>query len=355
MSQPEAQKRADRIRSFRDELRQLEAEGVVSLPAEQAVRLRRHHDALLEDLATRFDIDTTEGQKQLSWGMRIASFLGALALCAAAVLFFYRFWGLLGTASQIGIVTAAPLLGLAATALAARRERTLYVAAIAGLVAFGCFVLNISVLGAIFNMTPSQKAFLPWAAFAFILAYAYGLRILLVAGILSLAAYLSATAGTWGGCYWLSFGERPENFLVPAVVLLAIPALPHRRLHDFPPIYRLFGLLGIFLPILVLANWGDVSYLMLKPSRVEVLYQIAGFVASGGAIGVGLRWRRREVVNTGAVFFTIYLYTKFFDWWWDWMPKYLFFLVLGAVAVAFLLLLRRLRSASATGARETAR
>ncbi len=32
-------------------------------------------------------------------------------------------------------------------------------------------------------------------------------------------------------------------------------------------------------------------------------------------------------MNTGNVFFTIFLYTKFYDWWWDWMPKYLFFLL----------------------------
>ena len=34
-------------------------------------------------------------------------------------------------------------------------------------------------------------------------------------------------------------------------------------------------------------------------------------------------------VNTGVVFFVIFLYTKFYDWWWDLLPKYLFFLILG--------------------------
>ena len=49
------------------------------------------------------------------------------------------------------------------------------------------------------------------------------------------------------------------------------------------------------------------------------------------------------MTNLGSVFFTIYLYTKFFDWWWEWMPKYLFFLVVGLVAVLLLSVLRRLR------------
>jgi uncharacterized membrane protein len=346
MSKAEAQKRADRIRAFREELRTLEAEGLLHLTEMQRQEIARHHDGALSRLTAQFDIDTTEDQKQLSWGMRIASFLGAVALCAAVFLFFYKYWGFLSTTAQVAIVTAAPLLAAAATELAARRERTLYVAGIIGLVAFGCFVLDLVALGTIFNVTPSPKAFLPWAAFGFLLAYAYGLRVLLAAAILSLAGYLSATTGTWSGWYWLSFGERPENFFTAAAVLLAIPLVPHRSYSDFPPIYRIFGLLGLFLPILVLANWGEASYLMVTPGTVEALYQVAGFLAAGIAIWLGIRHGQREVTNTGCTFFVIFLYTKFFDWWWEWMPKYLFFLILGGVALALLLLLKRLRSLS---------
>jgi uncharacterized membrane protein len=344
MSKAEAQKRADRIRAFRQELGTLEAEGVLRLSDEQRQAVARHHDQALGRLAAQFDVDTTEAQKQLSWGMRIASFLGAVALSAAVFLFFYRYWGFLSTAAQVAIVTAAPLVAVAGTELAARRERTLYVAGILGLVAFGCFVLDLVVLGTVFNITPSHKAFLPWAAFGFLLAYAYGLRVLLAAGILSLAGYLSATAGTWSGCYWLSFGERPENFFAAAAALLAIPLIPHRTYADFPPIYRVFGLLGLFLPVLVLANWGEASYGVADPGTVEALYQVAGFAAAGVAIWIGIRQRQREVTNTGCTFFVVFLYTKLFDWWWEWMPKYLFFLILGGVALGLLLLLRQLRT-----------
>jgi len=350
MSQAEAQKRADRIRAFREELRTLEAEGILALADEQKQRVARHHDETLRRLSRAFDIDTTEAQKQMSWGMRIASFLGALALCASVYLFFYRFWGLFGTAAQVTLVVAAPILALLGTEFAARKERTLYIAGIVGLVAFGCFVLDLVVLGTVFNIAPSPRAFLPWAAFGFILAYTYGLRILLAAGILSLAGWLSATMGTWSGCYWLSFGERPENFFPAALVLILIPLLPHRAYRDFLPIYRIFGLLGVFLPILVLANWGEISYLRVPNARVESLYQIAGFAVSGVAIWLGIRQRHREVTNLACTFFVIYLYTKFFDWWWDWMPKYLFFFILGSIAVGLLLLLKKLRTVSLKGA-----
>ena len=343
MSKASAQTRADRIRAFREELAELERVGIVELPGEQRERLRRYHDKTLQTLARDYDVDTTAGQKQLSWGMRIASFLGALALCAAVFLFFFRYWGLLSTATQLIILVGGPFLGVLGTEVAARRERTLYVAGIIGLVAFGAFVLDLAMLGNIFNITPSPGAFLAWAAFAFCLAYAYGIRILLVAGILSLAGYLSATMGTWRGVYWLSFGERPENFFPVALLLLAIALVQHRRHGDFPPLYRIFGLLGLLIPILVLSNWGDVSYLALPTKSVEHMYQVVAFVVAAATVGAGVRLSLREVTNVGTTFFVIFLYTRFYDWWWDWMPKYLFFLVVGALSIAVLLTLRRLR------------
>jgi hypothetical protein len=39
----------------------------------------------------------------------------------------------------------------------------------------------------------------------------------------------------------------------------------------------------------------------------------------------------------------IFPYTKFFDWWWAWMPKYIFFLALGLAAVLLLIVFKCLR------------
>ena len=58
-------------------------------------------------------------------------------------------------------------------------------------------------------------------------------------------------------------------------------------------------------------------------------------------------------MNTGITFFVIFLYTKFFDWWWATMPKWLFFLVLGLAAILILLVLKRLRRAGAMTAAGT--
>jgi uncharacterized membrane protein len=48
------------------------------------------------------------------------------------------------------------------------------------------------------------------------------------------------------------------------------------------------------------------------------------------------------VVNTGVSFFVIFIYTKFFDWWWEIMPKYLFFLLMSLMAILCLVIFKRL-------------
>ncbi len=348
MNREEAQKRVDRIEAFRHELTALEEQGVVALGQDGREAIHRHHEAVLRELAHRYDVDISHGQKQMSWAMRIVSFLGALAISAAVFFFFYRFWGHLATSTQVTVLVSGPLLATLLTEFAARRERTLYFATLAGLVAFTCFVLNLSVLGLIFSITPSQNAFLAWASFALLLAYGYGLRLLLAAGILSLLGFLAATVGTWSGCYWISFGERPENFIIAGLLLLVPPMLlRHHKLPHFPFFYRLFGLLSVFIAMLILANWGHASYLDFPAQRIEYLYQVLGFGGSGLAVWLGIRRSWPGITNLGATFFTIFLYTKLFDWWWDWMPKYLFFLVLGLFAILLLVALKRLRTAEA--------
>jgi uncharacterized membrane protein len=344
-SRLDAQQRADQLRVFDAELKRLQDDGVLSLSDEQQRAVAAHHATLLAQYAHAFDIDRDVEAKQLSLGMRIASFLGALALAASVFFLFYQFWGLFSTTVQVAVLVSAALGTFAATLWIQSKDATGYFTKLAALVAFACFVLNIAMLGQIFNITPSDKALVVWAALALLLAYACDLRLLLAAGILCIIAFISARTGSWSGIYWIYFGERPENFFPAALALLVIPQfIGHSRLSGFAPIYRVFGLLTWFLPVLVLSNWGALSYLDLEPKVTEGLYQIIGFAGSAATVWIGIRRHWPEVVNTSVTMFVVLLYTKLFDWWWEAMPKYLFFLVLALIAILFLLVLKRLRT-----------
>jgi uncharacterized membrane protein len=250
----------------------------------------------------------------------------------------------------VGLLVAAPLLATLGVEFAARRERSLYFSSLTALVAVACFVLKLSVLGQIFNITPSPNALLAWAAFSLLLAYGYGLKLVLVAGLTCLMAWLSAQVGTWSGFYWLSFGERPENFILVGLAVAARGWREQLRFPGFAGIYRVYGLLVVLLAILILANWGRISYLPWSNTAIENGYQLLGFAGSALAVWLGIRRHWPGIVNLGSTFFVLYLYTKLFDWFWDWMPKYLFFLLLGLVAVLLLAVMRRFRARSVEAA-----
>lgn len=78
-----------------------------------------------------FDVDPTTAQKQLTLGLRIVSFLGAVALSAAVFFFFYRFWGVKSSAAKVAVLVAVPMLCTFGVEIAARKEKTLYFASLA--------------------------------------------------------------------------------------------------------------------------------------------------------------------------------------------------------------------------------
>ena len=49
-------------------------------------------------------------------------------------------------------------------------------------------------------------------------------------------------------------------------------------------------------------------------------------------------------MNLGAIAFVVFLYVRLHSWWWHWMPKYLFFFLIGLTAIGLLLIFRRLRT-----------
>jgi uncharacterized membrane protein len=337
-----AQRRVDRIRAFREELADLDREGVLELAPADAARVTAHQDALVAAFSREFDVDVASGQRQLSIGMRLASGFGALALGASVFLFFYHFWDDLTTSAQVMILTASPLVGLVGMFVAATRERTRYVTGVIGVMTVAAFVLDLGALGEIFNMVPTANAFLAWGAFAIVLAYAVRLRWLLVIGLIGLTMWFGATVVVWtGNPYWWSAFENCETFLLPGIAILLIAT----RVQDdeFAPAWRFTGWLVLFMSLLVL-SFGVETMLPWERGLVRAMYQVVGLAATAGAITIGVRRHWNETVNLGSVFFALMLLTRLADWWWDWMPGYLFFLVIGLLAVGLILVFRRIRS-----------
>jgi uncharacterized membrane protein len=343
--QATAQQNAERIRLLREELASGELKSVLDLTPLQQERFDEWSRTRLAALAEQFDVDTTTSQKRVSWGMRIASTLGGFAICTAVILLFLRYWGFLETWLQVIIVMAVPLLALAGAECAARRERTHYFTGLLSLVALASFVMNLVVIGDIFNIAPTERALLPWGGFALVLAYRYRLRLMLTLGLLFLVSYAAAFFTSAIGYQWLDFGQRPEHFIPLGLLVFAVPFyFKHPGQSNFLPVYRLTGALVILMAVLSLADWGFPSYLSWDPKTVERLYEFIGLILSAGAIWLGIVRNWSGIVNAGACFFTIFLFTRLYRWWWDWLPKYLFFAMIGALGIGLVLAFRLLRN-----------
>jgi len=344
ITREDAQARVDRINAFRAELDELERRGTIRLTDEQRTYLREYHQGLLAEFSDRFEIDRSRAESQLSLGLRIVSVLGAAACTAAAVLFFQRFWGLLSSPVQIAVAWLAPLAALAGAFVTARMERTLYFTALLSILAFGCFVMNLYVVGTVLNARPSPLPLLVWSAFALALAYAWDLRLLLAAGALCALAFFSTSIVTSYGLPLDAVFGRPESALVPAALIAGFAqARVNRPRYGFSQTLRLAGLAPLALAVLILGESGGMSQLPVATKTVEHMYQLAGFVLATGMLTIGIRRRWTETVNLGATFLGFLLLLRYVDWLWDVMPKYLFFLIVGVTAIGLMFVLRRLR------------
>ena len=343
-TQDQAQERLDQIQAFQNELARLEQQHVLELSTDQKESVSSHHNDLIKHLSLQHDVDTSAQSRQLSLGMKIASLAGALAFSIAVFFLFYQFWGYFSFPLRVITLVSVTSVTLIATLYLAFREKQPYFSKLLGLISIVCMGLNLSMLGSTFNITPSPNAFLILAAYSALLAYACKARVMLFFAIVFVSNFIAMKAGTFWGIYWISFGEYPENFFAPAIVLFLIATMVnHKHYSGFASTYRVCALLLIFLPMLILANWGRASHLTMDANFIEGIYQTIGFLSAAGFVGLGIRKHWPSVTNTSNVFLLLFIYTKFFDWWWDWLPKYLFFFLLGLTALLVMLMLKRLR------------
>ena len=337
------QQRAAAILAFREELDRLEAAGVASLDPAVRERIRAHHDAELAALAASGDVDLTARAARLSIGMRLATLLGTIALSAAYAFFVSAHWGQRGVAAQLALVVVPPLLLVALTHVAARRERSGYVASLLATVAAIALAVNLGTLGTLYNLPDSRRVFLATGLLALLLAYGYRLTLPLLVAIGGLGGWLWSLGALPLGLWWRDGFLLVEPLLLVGVLAFLVPSLT-RGPVAFEPWWRGVGTAALVLGLLLVQGNGHLSMLTtVAPETVALAYKIVG----AAVLVVLMTWGIRHgspivtrIATTGAV---LYLFLRLVDWFWDLVPKWAFFLIVGGFALAVLFGLRRLR------------
>lgn len=338
------QGRADQVRAFQAELARLAAEGVLDLGAEERSRVEAHHAALLARLATVDDIDTTRSMRQLSLGLRLATLLGMAALSAAVVLFARQVWGQLPTAAQLGLAMSAPLIPLLLAEVVARRERTLYVASLFAVVAAAGLAVDLGVVHEVLNLPASPHPVLAWGTFTLLLAYRYRVRLLLAAGLAASGWWVAASLFTLSGGWFADLLVIPETVVVPALVVGALPAvLAHRDHPGFSEVYRTLAIVVLGLLAGLISLNGELSFLPFGRRGAEIAYTLGGFALGISALVVGVQRGWVATTHAGTAVTLLLMVAKAIDWWWRLLPAWLFFLLLGGLALLAILGLKRLR------------
>jgi hypothetical protein len=81
------------------------------------------------------------------------------------------------------------------------------------------------------------------------------------------------------------------------------------------------------------------------PTRwIEGVYQVLMLLVSIAVIVVGLARRLPDLATIASLALALFFVSRYVDWFWSMLPRYLFFLLLAAAAFAWLLVLRRVRA-----------
>lgn len=334
------------MEAFAHELARLEAAGALHLDDAQRAAIAANQQAQLAEWRERFDIDVGQRQRQLSWGVKLAAFCAALALGMGVFLLLWRLWRQMDEAGQVLLPLLAAVAFTVACGVCAAREKGGHFARLFGALASVCFWLDVALLARMFNMPAAPGFFLLLGCFALALVLACGARLLLAAGLGALAVFVAAHCLQFAGWWWSAFSQRPEAFLPAAWLLAALAWALQRRGSELAGTARVMALLVWFVPALWVGFSGEQSFLPFAAGAVEALWQALAGASTVALAALGVRRGWAETVRLSVFFGALLPIIKFFEWWWDALPKELFFLLIGLIAVLAVLLLRRLRAST---------
>lgn len=334
--------RARRILSWREEQAALEREGVLAPGDPALAAVRQRHDTMLAGFAAAGDIDLSREEERLSAGMRLATLLGAAALSIAWAMLVSSLWNNLGEAAKLVLVWLPPLMLVPATAYAARREASGYVANIVGTVgAIAMGVAGFATYDVIQRDNP-RLPFLLFGGYGILLAYRFKLVLPLLIGIVGMGGWLWSLEATITGAAAYDTFDHAEPLILVGLAAYLIGV--HRR--DDPPAFtipwRLAGVVAMVAPLLLLGVTAEGSWFG-RSQTVELAYQLIGGVAFVAMVWQGLKRDDVILARGGATALVLFLFLRMVDWFWDVLPDWLFFLLVGGMAFGALLVLRRVR------------
>lgn len=160
-------------------------------------------------------------------------------------------------------------------------------------------------------------------------------KLIMVFAILSLGSWLGAETGYMSGwgAYYLGM-NYPLRFLIFGVALTGVShtlLLSHKYKMFFQPVFVL-GLLYLFVSLWILSIFGNYIsiYSWYDVKQIELLHWSLLFgLFSFAAIFYGLKFDSSTARGFGITFLFINLYTRYFEYFWDYSHKAIFFGILG--------------------------
>ena len=333
--------------------------------------------------------------RKLGRGVTILVNLGAIVVGAGLLVFFASNWIDFGRAAKLTSLFVLTIFFYVAGFELTGEGRWRFAKLGLALTFLGCvmFGIDIVLLALIYDLTAEHawSLLMDWTVWLAI-AYVVRSRLILFLALAGVVGWFGAEVGyCWGG-YWLYLG-RPFHFIGLGILLLAVAGLhAWRRQHEFAAAYALVGLLAIYLSTLILSIFEvqksvklDVAtaprtvwmlfaapYVvaaaalivlavrrphtrLTDPAVLVVLFVMALMIVASiiattsqprevwfillltmltsAGIYLGVAWENAVFLNTSLLFFAVNVYTRFYEYFWDAMPKSLFFILGGSTLI----------------------
>ena len=136
--------------------------------------------------------------------------------------------------------------------------------------------------------------------------------------------------------------EHLEPLILVGLAAYLVGAMRRSDPPAFSLVWRLSGIVAMVFPLLMLGLTTDGSWFGSGHTS-ELLYQLVGLLAFVAMVWIGLKRDDVILARGGATALVLFLFFRMVDWFWEAIPDWLFFLLMGGLAFAVLLVLRAVR------------